>query len=177
MPVPYLSEVYMGLVARLPYHRFAHLQPENLDEAEKAAVVELAREVLSQRHAPGTSLANGQASKNYLQAQLIGYLNEVFGVVFLDSRLCILSFEILFFGTINQTAIYPRVVVQRALELNAAAVIFAHNHPSGCTNPSREDIALTRRLMEILAIIDVRVVDHIVIATSGTASFAEQGLL
>ena len=167
----------MGLVARLPYHRFALLQPENLDETEKSAVVELAREVLSQRHAPGTSLAGCQETKNYLQAQLIGYKNEVFGVVFLDNRLCILSFEILFFGTINQAAVYPRVVVQRALENNAAAVIFAHNHPSGCAHPSRDDIALTLRLKEILEIIDVRVVDHIVIATTGTASFAEQGLL
>jgi len=89
----------------------------------------------------------------------------------------VLGFEELFFGTIDGASVHPRVVVQRALELNSAAVIFAHNHPSGVAEPSRADEVLTRRLKEALALVDVRVLDHIVVGCEGTVSFAERGLL
>jgi len=106
----------------------------------------------------------------------LGNGEEVFGKR-ADNRHRVLGFEELFFGTIDGASVHPRVVVQRALDLNSAAVIFAHNHPSGVAEPSRADEVLTRRLKEALALVDVRVLDHIVAGCEGTVSFAERGLL
>ncbi len=111
-----------------PENRFADLRHNQLNEAEKASVVRLSLEVLAARHAPGRTLSSPNETREYLRLVLAGYKNEVFGALFLDNRHRVLVFEELFFGTIDGTAIYPRVVVQRSLELNAAAVIFTHNH-------------------------------------------------
>jgi DNA repair protein RadC len=160
-----------------PRNRFAELRCEDLNDAEQASLISLAFDILAARHRPGTVLSSPLETRQYLQLALGTYKNEVFGAVFLDNRHRVLAFEELFFGTVDGTAVYPRVVVQRALELNAAAVIFTHNHPSGMAEPSRADEILTQRLKEALAVVDVRVLDHIIVTSVETISFAERGLL
>ena len=117
------------------------------------------------------------AVRDYLRMKLVVEPNEVFAVVFLDSQHQVLAYEPLFKGTVDQTSVYPRVVVQRALALNASALILAHQHPSGVTEPSAADRALTDRLQTALALVDIRVVDHFVIGKGTPYSFAESGLL
>lgn len=113
----------------------------------------------------------------YLRLKFADYKNEVFAVIFLDNRNRVLTFEEMFQGTINGASGHPRVIVQRALELNSAAVIFVHNHPSGVSEPSQADEQLTRRLKDALALVDVRVLDHIVVGVTETTSFAQRGLI
>lgn len=103
--------------------------------------------------------------------------SEVFSVMFLDNQHSLITTEDLFTGTIDGANIYPRIVVKRALQLNAAAVIFAHNHPSGVAEPSQADIRITRRLIEALELVDIRTLDHIIVGHLNTVSFAERGLL
>jgi len=130
-----------------------------------------------------TKLRNGQpiSSLNdiriFLASRLAGREAEVFSVVFLDNRHCVLEYEEMFYGTLNGCAVYPREVARRALQHNAAAVFFSHNHPAGSSLPSRADEVLTNRLKEALALVDVRVLDHIVIGDGEYVSFAERGLL
>ena len=125
----------------------------------------------------GPLLDQPQAVKDYLRLKLVAEPNEVFAVVFLNNLHDVLAYEPLFRGTINATSVYPRVVLQRALELNAAAVILSHQHPSGCTEPSRADCALTEQLKAALALVDIRVLDHIIVGQGTPYSFAEAGLL
>lgn len=160
-----------------PQDRVALLHHESLSDPEKQSVVQLALKILRARHRRGRRLSSPQETREYLQLQFESYRNEVFGAIFLDNRHRVLGFEELFFGTIDGASVHPRVVVQRALDLNAAAVIFAHNHPSGVAEPSRADQAITRRLVEALTLVDIRVIDHIVVGSEGTVSFAERGLL
>jgi DNA repair protein RadC len=116
-------------------------------------------------------------TRNYLQIKLAPLEHEVFCVLFLDSQHRVIRFEEMFRGTIDAASVYPREVVKRCLQLNAAAVIFAHNHPSGIPEPSQADIRLTAKLVDALSLIDVRVLDHIVIGGVLSISMAEQGLL
>jgi len=125
----------------------------------------------------GPALSSPAAVRDYLRMKLVVEPNEIFAVVFLDSQHQVLAFEPLFKGTVDQTSVYPRVVVQRALTLNASALILAHQHPSGVTEPSAADRALTERLKATLALVDIRVVDHFVIGKGTPYSFAESGLL
>lgn len=125
----------------------------------------------------GPSLCSPAAVRDYLRLKLVAEPNEVFAVVFLDSQHQVLAYEPLFKGTIDQTSVYPRVLVQRALALNASALILAHQHPSGVTEPSIADRALTDRLRAALATVDVRVVDHFIVGKGNPFSFAEAGLL
>ena len=125
----------------------------------------------------GPMLNSPAAVRDYLHLKLVAEPNEVFAVVFLNSQHQVLAYEPMFKGTLDSTAVYPRVVVQRALELNAGAVIFSHQHPSGCTEPSSADRVLTDRLKAALALIDVRVLDHIIVGQGTPYSFAESGLL
>ena len=125
----------------------------------------------------GPLLDQPQAVKDYLRLKLVAEPNEVFAIVFMNSQHRVLAYEPMFKGTLDSTAVYPRAVVQRALELNAGAVIFSHQHPSGCTEPSSSDRALTDRLKAALALIDVRVLDHIIVGQGAPYSFAESGLL
>lgn len=115
--------------------------------------------------------------KTFLKLRLAHNKSEVFGVLFLNNRHHMLAFDEMFYGTIDGASVHPREVVRRALEHNAAAVILAHNHPSGVAEPSRADTQLTRRLTDALALVDVRVVDHIVVGVEETVSFAERGLI
>lgn len=120
----------------------------------------------------GPCLSRPAAVRDYLRLKLVAEPNEVFAIVFLDSMHQVLAYEPMFRGTINSTAVYPRVVVQRVLELKAAAVVFAHQHPSGVTEPSSADRALTQQLQAALALIDVRVLDHIIVGQGIPYSFA-----
>lgn len=158
-------------------NRIAELHHQILNDLEQQSVVQLALKILRARHRRGRILSNPQDTRQYLQLVFESYRNEVFAAIFLDNRHRVLGFEELFFGTIDGASVHPRVVVQRALDLNAAAVIFAHNHPSGVAEPSRSDEALTRRLKEALALVDIRVLDHVVVGCEGIVSFAERGLL
>ncbi|HVN38420.1 MAG TPA: DNA repair protein RadC [Myxococcota bacterium] len=145
--------------------------------AEIAAVLELARRALAQELAAQPVFDAPAKVKDYLRLQLGARPHEVFGVVFLDAQNRLLAFEDMFRGTLTQTSVYPREVVKRALELRAAAVILAHNHPSGAAEPSRADEYLTQTLKSALALVDVRVLDHLVVAHASVVSFAERGLL
>jgi DNA repair protein RadC len=145
--------------------------------AELQAVLELARRALAQQLREREVFDSPQAVKHYLQLHLAAKGHEVFAVLFLDSQNRLLAMEELFRGTLSQTSVYPREVVLRALHHQAAAVVLAHNHPSGSVQPSGADEALTRTLKTTLALVDVRVLDHIIVAPGSALSMAEQGLL
>jgi DNA repair protein RadC len=145
--------------------------------AEILAVLELARRAMAQRLQERTVLADPGAVKHHLQLRLAHLRHEVFVVCFLDAQNKLLETEELFRGTLNQTSVYPREVVLRALYHNAAAVLLAHNHPSGAVQPSPSDIALTHTLRAALGLLDVRVLDHIIIGPGAALSMAEKGLL
>ena len=125
----------------------------------------------------GGPLTSPAHTRRYIEARLRGYRNEVFACLFLDNRHRVVAFEELFAGTLDGASVHPRVVVRRALGHNAGAIVCAHNHPSGVAEPSRADRAITKRLAEALALVDVRLIDHFVVGDGECVSFAERGLL
>ncbi|OGT82051.1 MAG: hypothetical protein A3H91_03345 [Gammaproteobacteria bacterium RIFCSPLOWO2_02_FULL_61_13] len=141
------------------------------------AALELGRRYLEATLRRDVVLASPEQTRLFLKARLRSYQHEVFACLFLDNRHRVICFEELFGGTIDGASVYPREVVKRALHHNAAAVIFAHNHPSGVAEPSPADRAITQRLREALGLMDVRVLDHLVIGDDEVVSFAERGLL
>jgi DNA repair protein RadC len=142
------------------------------------AAIELTRRVLEAQLRGGSSLTSPAAVRDFLRLTIQSRPIEVFLAIFLDAQHRTLAVEELFSGTLTQTSVYPREVVKRALQRNAAAVIFAHNHPSGVAEPSQADEILTRSLKDALALIDVRVLDHFIVAgSSAPYSFAEHGRL
>jgi DNA repair protein RadC len=145
--------------------------------AELAAVVEMARRALSQQLTAAPVFESPGSVKQYVQLQLAELPCEVFSVLFLDAQHRLLAMEEMFRGSLTQTSVYPREVVRRAIERNAGAVILAHNHPSGVAEPSRADEFLTQSLKTALALVDVRVLDHLVVGQGMVVSFAERGLL
>jgi len=146
-------------------------------QAELLAVFELARRALGQRLKEREAFQTPGAVKQYLQLQLAHKNHEVFAVLFLDSQNRMLAMEELFRGTLSQTSVYPREVVMRALHHQAAAVVLSHNHPSGSVQPSRADEHLTQTLKASLALVDVRVLDHIIVGQGQVLSMAEAGLM
>lgn len=145
--------------------------------AELVAVLELARRAMAQQLKERTVFETPQALKAYLQLHLGNRPHEVFAALFLDAGHRLLCLEELFRGTLNQTQVYPRELVLRALHHGASAVVLAHNHPTGQVRPSSSDEALTQKLRAALALVDVRVLDHIIVAPGRALSFAEEGLL
>ena len=145
--------------------------------AELVGVLELARRAMGQQLRERTVFATPEAVKEYLQLHLAAKAHEVFAVLFLDVQNRLLAMEELFRGTLTQTSVYPREVVLRALHHQASAVVLAHNHPSGTVQPSRADEHLTQTLKSTLALIDVRVLDHVIVAPGQALSMAERGLL
>lgn len=145
--------------------------------AQLQAVLELARRALREKISSGAALSSPAAVRDYLRLKLQALPHEVFVALFLDAQNRVIEIEELFRGTLTQTSVYPREVVKRALARNAGAVIFAHNHPSGVAEPSHADETLTQALKQALALIDVRVLDHFIVAGAGVVSFAERGLL
>lgn len=145
--------------------------------AELAAVLELARRALAEQLKQREVFGSPDAVKNYLQLHLARKPHEVFAALFLDAQNRLIAMEELFRGTLTQTSVYPREVVVKALHHHAASVVLAHNHPSGTVLPSRADEALTQALKAALALVDVRVLDHVIVTQGESLSMAERGLL
>ncbi len=145
--------------------------------AEIAAVMELARRSLQRELSVRPVFDAPQRVKDYLRMQIGGRSHEVFVVMFLDAKSQLIQLEEMFRGTLTHTAVYPREVVKRALELGAAGVVLAHNHPSGAAEPSLADELLTQTLIKALQLVDIRVLDHMVVGEVDVISFAERGML
>src|SRR3954470_5609201 len=158
----------------------ALLEVKGLGEAKSAqlsAALELVRRSLHEELKSGTALTSPGAVRDFLRLSLAGREHEVFVCIWLDAQHRVLAVEEPFRGTLTQTSVYPREIVKAALRLNAAAVIFAHNHPSGVAQPSRSDELLTRNLKDALELVEVKVLDHFIVAGNQAISFAERGLL
>ena len=149
-----------------------HYQPATADQ-----ILDAARQAIEHKMQRGMSFSSPEVVKEYLRAKLGGFEHEVFAVLFLDTHHRLIEYAEMFRGTIDGASVYPREVVKAALRFNAAAVIVSHNHPSGNPEPSAADRALTQRLREALALVDVRTLDHVIVAGSSTTSFAERGLI
>ena len=145
--------------------------------AQVQAAMEMARRVMDEPVRQGDPLTSPAETRRYLGSRLGTQPHEIFAGLFLDNRHRVIRYQELFRGTIDGAAVYPREVVRQALDYNAAAVIFAHNHPSGIAEPSEADISLTRRLKDALGLIDIRVLDHMVVGHGEIISLAERGLM
>jgi DNA repair protein RadC len=145
--------------------------------AQFAAALELARRSLKEELRAGDALTSPGAVRDYLRLAIAGREHEVFVCLWLDAQHRVVAIEELFRGTLTQTSVYPREIVKAGLRANAAAVVFAHNHPSGAAQPSQADELLTRNLKDALALVDIKVLDHFIVAGRQALSFAERGLL
>jgi len=143
--------------------------------AQLQAVLEMAKRHLAQQLTRSSALKNPQCVRDYLKARLRHEPNEVFACLFLDSKHRVLDFEVLFQGTVDAASVYPRQVIRRALAHNAAALILAHNHPSGISEPSEADRSLTRRIKELLSWLDIRLLDHFIVGEGEPLSMTELG--
>ena len=174
-----LLERYDGLAkllnAGMELTRVAGLGPAKV--AQFAAAIELARRSIRQELRSGAALTSPGAVRDYLRLVIGARQQEVFVCLWLDAQHRVIKFEEPFRGTLTQTSVYPREIVKSALACNAAAVIFAHNHPSGVAQPSQADELLTANLREALALVEVKVLDHFIVAGNQAISFAERGLL
>jgi DNA repair protein RadC len=171
---------FRSLRGLLTAERPALLKVRGLGDAKYAllqASVELARRHYAELMQMGPALANPRATREFLRARLRDRDHEVFCCLFLDNRHRVICFDEVFRGTIDGASVHPRDIVKLALARNAAAVILAHNHPSGVAEPSQADELITGRLREALALVDIRVLDHIVVGDGACVSFAERGLL
>lgn len=147
------------------------------NEIHEETVLAEARSIIGSRFQRGKRLICANDAQEMAIHEFSTADREIFACLFLDNRHAVLSFEKLFFGTIDRSHVHPRVVAKRALDVQAGAVILIHNHPSGDPEPSNSDIALTKQLIECLTLFDVRVLDHIIVGGNKTLSFAEKGLL
>lgn len=152
-----------------------HLGLGSAKFAQLQAVLEMAKRHLAQELERSDALTSPELTQRYLLSQLRDRGHEVFACLFLDNQHRVIRYQELFHGTLDGAAVYPREVVKQALALNAAAVILAHNHPSGIAEPSQSDKAITRRLQEAMGLMDIRVLDHLVIGDGYCVSFAERG--
>ena len=150
---------------------------DSSEKEKKREIISLATDLLAEEFRPGNELTSPEKTIDFLRLKIGDYKNEIFGAIFLDKQNRVLSVRELFQGTIDGAAVYPRVVAQHALDDNAAAVIFFHNHPSGVSEPSRADEAITRRLSDSLNLLDVCVLDHFIVTKGRSYSFAQNGLL
>jgi DNA repair protein RadC len=140
-------------------------------------ILEAARLLINQKMQRGVELTNPKIVREYLRDKLAGLDHEAFGMLLLDNRNCLIDYVEMFHGTVTETAVYPREVLKLAIQRGAVSMIISHNHPSGLPEPSAADQHLTKQLRQALALIDVRLADHIIVAGSATMSFAERGLL
>ena len=140
-------------------------------------LIEIAQLIAQSRLREKEHCTSPELVGDYFTAAMRSLEQEVFVCLFLDNQHCKIAFETLFYGTIDGASVYPREVVKRALQLNAAAVIIGHNHPSGVSEPSQADRRITERLQQALELIDVRVLDHLVVGNTGYTSFAQRGIL
>lgn len=171
---------YGGLSALLCAEKGHFCATPGLGEARYStlqAALEISRRHVLETTLQGDVLSSPEHVRQYLSLHLTGRAHEVFAALFLDNRHRVIEYRELFRGTIDSAAVYPREVVKHCLGSNAAAVIFAHNHPSGVAEPSDTDVRLTRRLVDALALVDVRVLDHLIIGQGVQTSLAERGLM
>ncbi len=173
-----LLDNFNGLhnVLSADYHSFC--QQHGLGKAKYAqlqATMEMSRRYLAAKLVKGETLTSSKQTKEYLISELKHEHHEVFAILFLDNQHNIICFKKLFFGTIDAATVYPRVVVESALKFRAAALILSHNHPSGIAEPSLADKQITQKLVKALDLVDIRVLDHIIIAGHLTCSLAERG--
>src|SRR4026209_2082227 len=169
-----------GSIARLLEEGPSRAELKGLGQAKRAqfaAAIELARRSTKEELKSGSALTSPGAVRDYLRLGIGARPYEVFVCIWLDAQHRVIRFEEPFHGTLTQTSVYPREIVKAALACNAAAVIFAHNHPSGVAQPSQADELLTRNLREALALVEVKVLDHFIVAGNQAISFAERGLL
>ncbi|MEX2940743.1 RadC family protein [Serratia fonticola] len=148
-----------------------------IDRCNEELILQQAQTIIENRYIRGQQLLSVQEVRDYLMLRLAPLEHEVFGCVLLDNQQRILTYQELFRGTINGVNVYPREVVKLSLQYNAAALILVHNHPSGEPEPSQADLAITKRLVSALELVDVRVLDHFIVAGTQTVSMAERGLL
>lgn len=167
------EKIYLGSLSEL----FAVAPEGGIAYIRLAATRELMKRMLAEQLAGRDALSSPQAVRDYLRLVFMGKDREVFVVLLLDAQHRVIATEELFLGTLTQTSVYPREVVKCALRNNAAAVVFAHNHPSGIAEPSQADELLTRSLKSALALVDVHVIDHFIVAGGQALSFAERGLI
>ncbi len=175
-----LLDQFGSLQALLSAEQAHFCQSHGLGQAKYAqlqAVLEMARRHFSEILRRGSALTSPDVTRAYLSAQLRGLSYEVFACLFLDNQHRVIVWEPLFRGTIDGASVYPREVAQRALHHHAAAVIFAHNHPSGVSEPSQADRHITEKLRQALSLFDIRVLDHFIVGDGPPYSFAEHGLL
>jgi len=175
-----LLDEYGSLQALLAAEHERFCQSHGLGDAKYAqlqAVMEMAKRHFAEILQRGNALTSPEITRAYLSAQLRGYSYEVFACLFLDNQHRVLQWEELFRGTIDGASVYPREVAKRALFHHAAAVIFAHNHPSGINEPSQADRLITEKLKQALALFDIRVLDHFIVGDGQPYSFAEHGLI
>lgn len=156
---------------------FVKSQSGRYQSADKETILNAARAIVERDAYREAILNSPDRTREFLKVRLGGYEHEIFYVIFLDNRHRVIGFEELSRGTIDGASVYPREVVKSTLKYNAAAVIFAHNHPSGVAEPSHADRAITTRLVDALKLVDVRVLDHFVVGTTDVVSFAERGLI
>lgn len=143
---------------------------------ERGKLIEAAQNCIREQFSNAVNIESADSARDYLHVLLADHEHEVFSALWLDNKHNVIAYEVMFRGTIDASAVYPREVVKSALSHNAAAVIFAHNHPSGSSEPSHSDIAITRRLKDALALVDIRTLDHMVIGSEIT-SMAELGMV
>jgi len=175
----HLLDIFGGLKPLLKASKEDFCSHKGLGSAKYAqlqAVLEMANRHVFEQLARGDALCSPEETRQFLATQLGSYPHEVFACLFLDNRNRVIAFEKMFHGTIDGASVYPREVVKLALKNNAAATIFAHNHPSGVAEPSQADEQITQRLKEALSLVDIRVLDHFVVGDE-VVSFAERGLL
>ncbi len=175
-----LLQRFGSLAALLNANQQQFCQHKGLGEAKFAqlqAVMEMARRTLAESCQRDQCMDSVTVAADFAAAHLAAEINEVFAIMLLDSQHRLIEFQRLFQGTIHQSAVYPRVIVQAALAANAAAVILCHNHPSGVAEPSEADIRITLRLQQALALIDVEVLDHLVVAQGLVVSLAQRGVI
>lgn len=164
-----IAQSHVQLLVRDAKGRFAAATPD--------VILEKARQVIDQRMQRGQKLESSQATSEFLQVKLSGFEHEVFAILLLDNQHRLIAYTELSHGTLDRATVHPREVVKEALKHNAGAVILAHNHPSGDLKPSRADREITNRLVSALALIDVRVLDHVIVSGLKTFSFAQKGLV
>lgn len=175
-----LIKTFGGLSGLLAASQRDFCKAKGLGDAKYAqlqAVMEINRRYLREELTGRDVLTSPDATRDYLKLRLRGLSHEVFACLFLDNRHRVIEYQELFRGTIDGASVHPREVVKEAIRWNAAAVIFAHNHPSGVAEPSQADLRITKRLQDALELIDVRVLDHIIVGEQDGTSFAERGLI
>ena len=143
----------------------------------RAEIIKMAERLISRKFVRGMPLSTPRDTRIFLKLKLAELERETFAAIFLDNQHRVIMYEELFFGTIDGSSVHPREVVKKALSVNAAAIIFAHNHPSGIAEPSQADLRITERLKSALLLVDIRVLDHFIVGDPEIMSFAERGLL